>query len=97
VISHFLFSIFEQVSGKPISPQTASVESRGSRDRARHRYARLSRTRHATSGGDTVQGLYDELLGTMKSGRSLGQTGRFARLERIPCSRARSCCNSNSI
>src|SRR5215472_11411405 len=36
-----------------------------------------------TSGGDTVQGLYDELLGTMKSGGSLGQTERFARLEPV--------------
>src|SRR5215469_14036430 len=36
-----------------------------------------------TSGGDTVQGLYDTLLGTMKSGRSLAQSGRFARLEPV--------------
>jgi phospholipid transport system substrate-binding protein len=35
------------------------------------------------SGGDTVQGLYDALLGTMKNGRSLGQSGRFARLEPV--------------
>jgi phospholipid transport system substrate-binding protein len=35
------------------------------------------------SGGDTVQGLYDTLLGTMKNGRSLGQSGRFARLEPV--------------
>ena len=26
-----------------------------------------------SSGGDTVQGLYDALLGTMKNGRTLGQ------------------------
>ena len=32
------------------------------------------------SGGDTVQGLYDALLGTMKNGRALGQSGRFMRL-----------------
>jgi hypothetical protein len=30
------------------------------------------------SGGDTVQGLYDALLSTMKNGRTLGQSGRFA-------------------
>jgi phospholipid transport system substrate-binding protein len=36
-----------------------------------------------TSGGDTVQGLYDALLGSMKSGHSLGQSGRFARLEPV--------------
>jgi phospholipid transport system substrate-binding protein len=32
------------------------------------------------SGGDTVQGLYDALLNTMKNGRTLGQSGRFAQL-----------------
>ena len=30
-----------------------------------------------SSSGDTVQGLYDALLGTMKNGRTLGQSGRF--------------------
>jgi phospholipid transport system substrate-binding protein len=32
------------------------------------------------SGGDTVQGLYDTLLSTMKNGRTLGQSGRFTQL-----------------
>ena len=31
-------------------------------------------------GGDTVQGLYDALLNTMKNGRVLGQSGRFTQL-----------------
>ena len=31
--------------------------------------------------GDTVQGLYDTLLNTMRNGRILGQSGRFAKLE----------------
>jgi len=35
------------------------------------------------SGGDTVQGLYDALLSTMKNGRTLGQSGRFAQLEPV--------------
>src|ERR1700740_1008346 len=35
------------------------------------------------SGGDTVQGLYDALLGTMKNGRILGQSGRVAQLEPV--------------
>ena len=35
------------------------------------------------SGGDTVQGLYDALLSTMKDGRILGQSGRFAKLEPV--------------
>jgi len=32
------------------------------------------------SAGDTVQGLYDALLSTMKNGRTLGQSGRFTQL-----------------
>src|SRR5271155_2962206 len=35
------------------------------------------------SGGDTVQGLYDVLLSTMKNGRMLGQSGRFTQLEPV--------------
>src|SRR5882762_2293250 len=34
-------------------------------------------------GGDTLQGLYDALLSTMKNGRALGQSGRFTRLEPV--------------
>jgi len=33
-----------------------------------------------SSGGDTVQGLYDALLNTMKNGRTLGRSGRFTQL-----------------
>jgi phospholipid transport system substrate-binding protein len=33
------------------------------------------------TGGDTVRGLYDVFLDTMKNGRTLGQSGRFTRLE----------------
>src|SRR5215831_6795983 len=35
------------------------------------------------SGGDTVRGLYDALLGAMKNGRTLGQSGRFAQLDPV--------------
>jgi phospholipid transport system substrate-binding protein len=35
------------------------------------------------TGGETVQGLYDVLLSTMKNGRTLGQSGRFAQLEPV--------------
>jgi phospholipid transport system substrate-binding protein len=35
------------------------------------------------TGGDTVQSLYDALLGTMKNGRTLGQSGRFTQLEPV--------------
>jgi ABC-type transporter MlaC component len=45
----------------------------------------LSYPLHAApaSGGDTVQGLYDALLSTMKDGRILGQSGRFTQLEPV--------------
>ena len=33
-----------------------------------------------SSGGDTVQGLYDALLNTMKNGRTLGRSGCFTQL-----------------
>jgi phospholipid transport system substrate-binding protein len=47
--------------------------------------AMLSCPVHAApaSGGDAVQGLYDALLGTMKNGRTLGQSGRFTQLEPV--------------
>ncbi len=47
--------------------------------------AMLSCPVHAApaSGGDTVQALYDALLGTMKNGRTLGQSGRFTQLEPV--------------
>jgi phospholipid transport system substrate-binding protein len=35
------------------------------------------------SSSDTVQGLYDALLSTMKNGRTLGQSGRFTQLEPV--------------
>jgi phospholipid transport system substrate-binding protein len=45
----------------------------------------LSYPVHATpaTGGDTVQGLYEALLDTMKNARTLGQSGRFTRLEPV--------------
>ncbi|HEY1430260.1 MAG TPA: ABC transporter substrate-binding protein, partial [Stellaceae bacterium] len=36
-----------------------------------------------TDGRNTVQGFYDALLSTMKKGRALGQSGRFAQLDPI--------------
>jgi phospholipid transport system substrate-binding protein len=35
------------------------------------------------TGGDTVQGLYEALLNTMKNGRTLGQSGRFVQLDPV--------------
>ena len=42
----------------------------------------FSNTAHAAlaGGSGTVKGLYDTLLDTMKNGRTLGQSGRFAKL-----------------
>jgi phospholipid transport system substrate-binding protein len=37
----------------------------------------------AAGAGDTVQSLYASLLGTMKSGATLGESGRFAQLEPV--------------
>ena len=47
--------------------------------------AMLSYPVHATpaSGGDTVKGLYEVLLTTMKNGRILGQSGRFTQLDPV--------------
>jgi phospholipid transport system substrate-binding protein len=36
-----------------------------------------------SSGSDTVKGVYDALLNTMKNGRILGQSGRFAQLDPV--------------
>jgi phospholipid transport system substrate-binding protein len=37
----------------------------------------------STSSGDTVQGLYDAVLSTMKNGRTLDQSRRFTQLESV--------------
>jgi len=78
-----LLAIFDQVTSKPIVPKTTAWKAAALATGLG--IAMLANPAHAvpTSGGNTVQGLYDELLGTMKSGRSLGQSGRFARLEPV--------------
>ena len=81
--SYCLLALFDQVTGKPTDPKTTAWKAAALATGLG--IAMLAYPAHAapTSGGDTVQGLYDELLGTMKSGRSLGQSGRFARLEPV--------------
>jgi phospholipid transport system substrate-binding protein len=83
VALHFLLAIFDQVTSKPIAPKTAPRKAATLATGLG--IAILAYPAYATSvsGGDTVQSLYDALLGTMKSGRSLGQSGRFARLEPV--------------
>jgi phospholipid transport system substrate-binding protein len=83
VTLHFLLAIFDQVTSKLITPKAAAWKAAALATGLG--IAMLSDPAYATptSGGDTVQGLYDALLGTMKNGRSLGQSGRFARLEPV--------------
>jgi len=78
-----LSAISKRVSSKPVIQKTAAWKTAALA--AGLGIAMLAYPAHAVpvSGGDTVQGLYDMLLGTMKSGRSLGQSGRFARLEPV--------------
>jgi phospholipid transport system substrate-binding protein len=78
-----LSAILKRVSSKPVIQKTAAWKTAALA--AGLGIAMLAYPAHAVpvSGGDTVQGLYDMLLGTMKSGRSLGQSGRFARLEPV--------------
>src|SRR5260221_2205582 len=77
-----LIVLIEAVS-RPILPRTPVWKTVGFA--AGLGLAMLSFPVHAApaSGGDTVQGLYDALLSTMKNGRTLGQSGRFAQLEPI--------------
>jgi phospholipid transport system substrate-binding protein len=78
-----LSAIFKWVSSKRVIPKTAAWKAAALATGLG--IAMLAYPAHAVpaSGGDTVQGLYDALLGTMKSGRSLGQSGRFARVEPV--------------
>ena len=86
--SHFLLAIFDQITTEPIVPKAGAW--RAAALATGLGIAMLVHPAHAVpmSGGDTVKGLYDALLGTMKSGRSLGQSGRFAAAR--PCLRSRS-------
>jgi len=68
---------------KPIFPKTALWKAAALA--AGFGLAMLSCPVHAApaSSSNTVQGLYDALLGTMKNGRTLGQSGRFAQLDPV--------------
>ena len=79
----FLLGICIEVTSKPIVPKTAAWRAVALATGLG--IAMIAYPAHAApgTGGDTVQGLYDALLGTMKNGRTLGQSGRFARLEPV--------------
>ena len=73
----------EQIMSKPILLKTSARKAVGLA--VMLALATLPHRAQATpaSGGDTVQGLYDVLLSTMKNGRTLGQSGRFTLLEPV--------------
>jgi phospholipid transport system substrate-binding protein len=82
VTARFLLTNIDQVTRKPIIARTAAWKAVALATGLG--LAMLAYSAQATTtGGDTVQGLYDALLGTMKNGRTLGQSGRFARLEPV--------------
>jgi phospholipid transport system substrate-binding protein len=83
VTPRFRLGIFNQVTSKPIVPKTAAWKAAALATGLG--IAMIAYPAHAApgTGGDTVQGLYEALLGTMKNGRTLGQSGRFARLEPV--------------
>ena len=73
-------TVFNQAIGQPIVPKTPTWKAAALA--AGLALGSLSCPVHAApaSGGDTVQGLYDALLNTMKNGRTLGRSGRFTQL-----------------
>jgi phospholipid transport system substrate-binding protein len=76
----FLPAIFNQPIGQPIVPKTPFWKAAAFA--AGLGLSTVSYSVHAApaTGGDTVQGLYNALLSTMKNGRTLGQSGRFTQL-----------------
>jgi phospholipid transport system substrate-binding protein len=73
-------TVFNRAIGQPIIPKTPTWKAAALA--AGLALGMLSCPVHAApaSGGDTVQGLYDALLNTMKNGRTLGRSGRFTQL-----------------
>jgi len=78
--THTCSADFNQTTCLPVVPKTSLWKAVAFA--AGLTISALSYPVHAapSSGGDTVQGLYDALLNTMKNGRTLGQSGRFMRL-----------------
>ena len=76
-------SIFNQTAGQPVVPRMPLCKAVAFA--AGLGLSMLSYPVHAApaSSGDTVQGLYDVLLNTMRNGRTLGQSGRLTQLEPV--------------
>jgi phospholipid transport system substrate-binding protein len=83
VTARFLLRIIDQITSTPIIPKTAACKAAALATGLGIAMIAYPAHAAAATGGDTVQGLYDALLGTMKNGRTLGQSGRFARLEPV--------------
>jgi hypothetical protein len=79
----FLPAILNQSIGQPIAAKMPL--SKAGAFAAGLALSMLSYPVHAApmSSGDTVQGLYDALLSTMKNGGTLGRSGRFTQLEPV--------------
>ena len=77
--------ILYQTIGRPIVAKMPSPLCKAVAFAAGLGLSVLSHPVHAAplSGGDTVRGLYDALLVTMKNGRTLGQSGRFTQLQPV--------------
>jgi phospholipid transport system substrate-binding protein len=75
--------IFNQAVGQPNAPKMPLCKALAFA--AGLGLSMLSCPVHAApaSSGETVQGLYDVLLTTMKNGRILGQSGRFTQLDPV--------------
>src|ERR1700730_14764751 len=80
---HFFPALLNQSIGQPIAAKMPL--SKAAAFAAGLGLSMLSYPVHAApaSSGDTVQGLYDALLSTMKNGRTLRQSGRFTQLEPV--------------
>src|SRR4029077_4984410 len=77
---------FRAISIRAASRPTAAMPSwRALAFAARLGLPALSQPAYAAqaSSGETVQSLYDALVGTMKNGRILGESGRFTQLKPV--------------
>jgi phospholipid transport system substrate-binding protein len=78
-----LSTIFNQATSQPIVPKTPWWKTAALATGLGLVMLSYPVCAAPASGGDTVQGLYDVLLSTMKNGRTLGQSGRFTQLEPV--------------
>src|SRR5208282_5418116 len=80
VAIHSLSANFDRAMSKPIVPKTSSWKAVAFAIGLGLGMLSCPVQAAPASAGDTVPGLYDALLKTMKNGPTLGQSGRFAQL-----------------